>query len=85
MPSALVGAEVLRKEALNCGPCSRLFIQVPLSVTQSPALISAEWPTTVTRSRLASGLDAQLAEAVLGVLEGDALDRSRQHLGGMAA
>ena len=51
MPSAVVGAEALRKEALNCWPCSRLFTQVPLTVTHSPALISAAWPTTVTRSR----------------------------------
>ena len=51
MPSAVVGAEALRKEALNCWPCSLLFTQTPLTVTHSPALISAAWPTTVTRSR----------------------------------
>ena len=34
---------------------------------------------------VAAGLDAQHAEAVLGVMEGDALDRSRQHLGGLRA
>lgn len=41
IPSALVGGEAFRKLALNCWPCSRLFIQVPLTVTHSPALISA--------------------------------------------
>ena len=34
---------------------------------------------------VAAGLDAQHAEAVLGVMEGDALDRYRQHLGGLRA
>ena len=34
---------------------------------------------------VAAGLDAQHAEAVLGVVENDALDRSRQHLGGLRA
>ena len=51
MPSAVVGGEERRKLALNCWPCSRLFTQVPLTVTHSPVLISAECPTTVTNSR----------------------------------
>ncbi len=34
---------------------------------------------------MAAGLDAQHAEAVLGVMEGDALDRAREHLGGLGA
>ena len=34
---------------------------------------------------VAAGLDAQHAEAVLGVVEGDALNRARQHLGGLRA
>ena len=34
---------------------------------------------------MAAGLDAQYAEAVLGVVKGDTLDRARQHLGGLRA
>ena len=51
MPSAVVGGEERRKAALNCWPCSLSFTQTPETVTHSPALISAAWPTTVTRSR----------------------------------
>lgn len=51
IPSASVGAEERRKEALNCWPCLRLFTQLPLSVTYLQALSSAAWPTTATRPR----------------------------------
>src|SRR3954449_2228893 len=58
----------------------------PTRVTRS------RWPRALTRrtqkpfsglgkgARLAGGLDAQDAEAVLGVVEGDPLDQSRQRL-----
>jgi hypothetical protein len=33
---------------------------------------------------VAAGLDAQHAEPIAGVMEGDPLDRAGQHLGGLA-
>jgi len=51
MPSAVVGAEVRRKRALNCGPYWRSLTQLPVAVSHSPAETLAAWPTTVTRSR----------------------------------
>ncbi|WP_233830874.1 hypothetical protein [Synechococcus sp. SynAce01] len=70
---------------MNCWPCSRLFTQVPLTVTHSPALILGGMTHHRHQVSMTAGLDAQHAEAVLGVVERDALDRSRQHLGGLRA
>jgi hypothetical protein len=51
MPSSVVGGLALRKDARNCWPWVRSFTQAPLIWTNSPALIIAAWPTTMTRSR----------------------------------
>src|SRR5271165_3840644 len=51
IPSIELGAEVLRKRALNCWPCARSLIHSPDAVIHSPAEMTAAWPTTVTRSR----------------------------------
>jgi hypothetical protein len=51
MPSTEMGAEVLRKLALNCWPWVRSFTQSPAAVIHSPAEIAAAWPTTVISSR----------------------------------
>src|SRR5271169_3203478 len=50
IPSSVVGGLVFRKDARNCWPWVRSFTQVPLIWMNSPALISAARPTTVTRS-----------------------------------
>ncbi len=67
MPSAVVGGEERRKEALNCWPCSRSLTQHPHTVTHSPALISAAWPTTVTRSRWPRALMRNTQKPLLGL------------------
>src|SRR5271168_1924988 len=51
IPSTVVGAVALRKEARNWTPCARSLVQDPLAWTNSPAEIIAAWPTTVMRSR----------------------------------
>ena len=51
IPSIVVGAAILRKEALNWTPWVRSFTQAPLAWTNSPAEIIAAWPSTVIRSR----------------------------------
>src|SRR5271165_4368789 len=51
IPSIELGAEVLRKRALNCWPRARSVIHSPDAVIHSPAEMTATWPTTVTRSR----------------------------------
>src|SRR3954452_6006157 len=51
MPSSVVGAVALRKEALNCRPWVRSLTHTPEPLTHSPAEIRAVWPTTVTGSR----------------------------------
>src|SRR6476620_3662449 len=81
MPSIDVGAEVFRNRALNCWPWVRSLIHSPDAVIHSPAEIVAAWPTTVTTSRCprAFARRTQNAEAVLGVVEGDALDKTGEH------
>ena len=51
IPSAVVGGVARRKSALNWRPWLRSLTQTPAAWTNSPALIEAAWPTTVTRSR----------------------------------
>src|SRR4051812_2307706 len=51
MPSSVVGAVALRNEAVNGRPWVRSLTQDPEALTNSPAEISAAWPTTVTGSR----------------------------------
>src|SRR5918997_335363 len=50
MPSSVVGAVAFRNDARNCGPWVRLFTHAPEALTNSPAEISAAWPTAVTKS-----------------------------------
>ncbi len=77
MPSADVGGDVRRKRALNCWPWVRSFTQSPDAVIHSPAAMVAACPTTVP---MPARLGAQNAEAVLGIVVGDALDEARQNL-----
>src|SRR3954451_2264292 len=51
IPSRVVGGAALRKASLTWSPCVRSLTQVPLAWTNSPAVIAAAAPTTVTRSR----------------------------------
>src|SRR6516165_1324885 len=81
MPSTVVGAAALRNKALNWTPCVRSLIQDPLARTNSPAEIIAAWPADKgDEITLATGFDPQHAEAVVGVMEGDTVDQSRQNL-----
>jgi hypothetical protein len=52
------------------------LIQLPEAVTHSPAEIAAAWPTKVTSSRWAPGLDPDDAKAILGVLESGCMKRT---------
>src|SRR5918911_3952886 len=51
MPSTPVGGVAVRWTALSWSPCVRSVTQLPLACTCSPALMTAQWPTTVTSSR----------------------------------
>jgi hypothetical protein len=82
MPSTVVGAEVRMKRDLNCWPWVRSLTHSPDAVTYSPAAITAAWPMTVIRVAVAARLDAENAEAVLGVVESDTLDDAGQNLPG---
>src|SRR6201987_1198850 len=82
MPSMDVGAEGRMKRDLNCWPWVRSLTHSPDAVTHSPAAITAAWPMTGISSRWARALYAQNAKAVLGFVEGDALDKACQNLPG---
>ncbi len=69
MPSAEVGGDVRRNLALNCWPCVR-------SLTQSPEAGVANYGDDIT---MTTRPGAQNAEAILGIVVGDALDETRQH------
>jgi hypothetical protein len=79
MPSIEVGAEVLRKRALNCWPWARSLTHPPDAVIHSPAEIDAACPTTRHEIAISARLGSENAEAVLLVVEGDPLDQARQH------
>jgi len=49
--AGVVGAVAFSNEARNCRPWVRSLAQLPLACTNSPAEISAAWPTIVTGSR----------------------------------
>src|SRR6266567_2296370 len=80
MPSTEVGAEVLRKRALNCWPWVRSL--TPAAGGRNP-LAGRDRGGVADQGdqlALAPGLDPQDAKAVLGVLVSDALDQSGEHL-----
>ncbi len=79
--STEVGAEVLRKRALNCWPWVRSLTQLPVAVIHSPAEITGAWPDQGDQLASATSLDPQDAKAILGVLVSDALDQPGEHLG----
>ena len=68
-----------RNRALNCWPWVRSLIHSPEAVIHSPAAMVAAWPTTVTNVTMPARFGAQNAEAVLGIVVGDALDEAGQH------
>ncbi len=79
MPSAESGSEVRRNRALNCWPWVRSLIHSPEAVIHSPAAIVAEWPDHGHHIAVPTRLGAQNAEAILGIVVGDALDEAGQH------
>ena len=80
MPSTDDGAAVRMNRALNCWPWVRSLTHSPEAVIHSPAATMAAWPTTVTRSRCPRALVRSTQEAVLRIVEGDALDQPGQDL-----
>ena len=67
MPSRVVGCVVVRLAALNCKPCSRSLTHPPLALMNSPALIVAACPTTVTRSRWPRALTRSTQKPLSGL------------------
>ena len=80
IPSAPVGGVALSISALNWRPCVRSLTQAPVAVIHSPAPIDGRVSDHGDEVALAPRLHLEDAEAVLGVVEGDALDRARQSL-----
>src|SRR3954468_23260604 len=67
IPSSVVGGAALRKAALNCRPWVGSLTQLPLAWTNSPALIEAAAPTTVTSSRCPRTLTRSTQKPVSGL------------------
>src|SRR4051812_17405128 len=67
IPSSVVGGAALRNVALNCRPWVRSLAHVPLAWTNSPALIEAAAPTTVTSSRWPRTLTRSTQKPVSGL------------------
>ena len=75
MPSTVVGAVALRKEALNWTPWVRSLIQEPLACLHELAGRDQRGVANEgDEIALPAGFDPQHAEAVLGVMERDAVD-----------
>jgi len=81
IPSVVVGAVALRNEALNWTPCVRSLIQLPLAWTKLAGCDHCCVTEDSDQVPLAARFDAQHAEAVVVVVEGDALDEAGQNLG----
>ncbi len=79
MPSTEVGAEVLRKPALNCWPWVRSFTQSPAAVIHSPAEIAAA-SNNGDQLTVATRLDPDDTIAVLRILVRDALNQPGKDL-----
>jgi hypothetical protein len=79
MPSAEVGADVRRKRALNCRPWVRSFTQSPAAVIHSTSRNDCGMSDHGHDIPMPAHLRAQNAEAVLGIVVGDALDEARQN------
>jgi hypothetical protein len=79
MPSAEVGADVRRKRALNCWPWVRSLTHSPEAVIHSPAATARSVADHRQDIPMPAHLGAENAEAVLGIVVGDALDKARQN------
>jgi hypothetical protein len=78
MPSAEVGVDVRRKRALDCWPCVRSLTHSPEAVIHSSAGNGCGMANHGHDILMPPYLGAQNAEAVLGIVVGDAL---RPHVG----
>jgi hypothetical protein len=76
MLSIDVGAEVFRNRALNCWPWVRSLIHSPDAVIQLACRDRRRVANDGHQVAMSSGLRAENAEAVLGIVEGDALDQA---------
>ena len=81
MPSTVVGAVALRNEALNWTPWVRSLIQLPARLDELAGRDHRGVADDGDQVALAARFDPQHAEAVLGVVERDALDQAGQNLG----
>ena len=81
MPSTVVGGAARRKLALNWGPWVRSLTQVPDRLNELAGADRRRVADHGHQVALAPRLDAQDAEAVVGVVEGDPLDEAGERLG----
>ena len=81
MPSSVVGGTTRSCVVLNCKPCVRSVIHQPSPSMYSPGVMVGAVPTTVTRSRVATHLDAEHAEPCVLTVERDAFYRASELLG----
>ena len=79
MPSADVGAEVLRNRALNCWPWVRSLVHSPAAVIHSPGDHGGV-ANDGNEIAVTSCLDPNDAKTVVGILVSDALNQPGQHL-----
>ena len=82
IPSIEVGAEVRMKGDLNCWPWVRSLTHSPDAVTHSPRGDHRGVTDNGDQVEVAARLDAENAEAVLGVVERDTLHDAGQNLPG---
>jgi hypothetical protein len=76
IPSIVVGAAALRKEALNWTPCVRSLTPGAAGLDELAGRDHRRVTEDGDQVALAAGFDAQHAEPVLFVVEGDALDEA---------
>ena len=81
MPSTVVGATAARRRALNCRPWTRSFTHAPFGLDELAGRDRRRVADDGDEGVAAARLDAQHREAVLFVVERDALDRARKVLG----
>ena len=81
MPSTVVGAVALRKDARNCTPWVRSLAQEATRLDELAGRNHRSMADERNRIALTSRFDTQHAEAIFGVVERDPVDQAGQDLG----
>ena len=80
MPSSVVGCVVVIWAALNCSPCSRSVVHMPVRADELAGVNRSRVADHGHKVALPARLDPQHAKAVLGVVVGHALHQAGQRL-----